>query len=178
MKKYYSLSILCFFSFCGAPAVKKVAPNLPLPTTIDAAVQSDFRTPKNRARDIYRHPAETLKFFGLKKNMTVVEIWPSAGWYSEIIAPYLKESGHYYAALPVDGAYSQKLLTWLEDHPQVRGSVTLTKFTPPNHTAIATEESVDMVLTFRNVHNWMKSNAEKEAFAAFFRILKPGGVLG
>ncbi|MGE3683878.1 MAG: class I SAM-dependent methyltransferase [Bdellovibrionales bacterium] len=157
---------------------------LALPATIEEAVASDFRDPTNRARDQYRHPVETLKFFGLTPEMTIVEISPGAGWYMEILAPLLASKGQYIAAAPPSnaGEYMQKMndkrAAWLSRFPQLQGKVKTTDFNPPSMVDIAPPGSADMVVTFRNVHNWISAKGEQEAFKAFYKALKPGGTLG
>ena len=138
---------------------------------------------ENKARDKYRNPLETLTFFGIRPDMTVVEIYPGRGWYTEILAPYLKGSGTLYAAEhPGDPSYEaiQKSLEAFDQTvkgaPELYGEVKRTKLTKDGD--IAPPGSADLVVTFRNVHSWMGSATENEAFAAMFRALKPGGVLG
>jgi predicted methyltransferase len=152
----------------------------------DEIVQGEHRSQKASSRDVYRHPVQTLKFFEVDPQHTVVEIWPGAGgWYSEILAPLLREQGVLYAAhfsadSPV-AFFRNALLKYQEKlaaHPQVYDRVVMTSFQPPEQLGIAPDASADRVLTFRNVHNWMKRGAEQEAFAAFYKALKPGGVLG
>ena len=146
-------------------------------------VAGDHRSEENRARDKYRHPLETLTFFGIRPDMTVVEIYPGRGWYTEVLAPYLKGSGRLYAAEhPGDPSY-EAVQTSLEafdqkmkDAPELYGEVKRTKLTKDGD--IAPPDSADLVVTFRNVHSWMGAGTENEAFAAMFRALKPGGVLG
>jgi predicted methyltransferase len=149
-----------------------------------AAVAAPHRSPENRARDIYRHPLETLSFFGIRPDMTVVELWPFGGWYAEILAPYLRERGVYYAAAmdpasqdPQDQAYNASLQKLFAAHPQLYGKARLSVLAP-GKMQIAPPGSADLVVTFRNVHNWVWTGMEKEVFAAAFRALKPGGVLG
>lgn len=169
---------LLFTAACSS-APKETKPAAPaLPTTLQEALNSPYRTESNKARDIYRHPAETLEFFGLKPEMTVVEISPGAGWYAEILAPYLSAKGKYIAAAVPVSVYSggQKFLDWLQAHPEISAKVTVNDFAPP--AKIADDNSADMVLTFRNVHNWMTHGSEKAAFKSFYNALKPGGVLG
>lgn len=153
-----------------------------LPASIAEAVKSPYRSEENRARDGARHPAETLAFFGLEPNMNVVEINPGAGWYTEILAPLLSEKGRYTAAgpNPASNAYYQKAAAKMDAFrqrfPEVKMQTAI--FNPPDETGIAPAESVDMVLTFRNVHNWTSKGAAEQAFAAFYKALKFGGVLG
>jgi predicted methyltransferase len=173
------ISSLCL-SACNSSPVK-VLDNSKHIDSLQAAVASDLRSSDNRLRDGYRHPVETLEFFGLKPDMNVVEIWPSAGWYAEILAPYLSAHGKYIAAVnrsnrPEVLKGNHKFEGWVNAHPEVK--VNLSEFTPPQKTAIAPDNSADMILTFRNVHNWMGNHAEAAAFQAFFKALKPGGILG
>lgn len=155
-----------------------------LPKTIQAAVNSSYRSVENAKRDQYRHPLETLTFFGLKPKMTVVEISPGAGWYTEILAPYLARQGQFIGAFPPAGQNEQmnettaKVIAWLKSHSEFDGHTTIVDFKPPEQLELAKPETADMVVTFRNVHNWVKAGTQDAVFAAFFRALKPGGVLG
>ena len=150
-----------------------------------AIVAGEHRSDANKARDRFRYPAETLTWFGLQKNMTVVEIWPGGGWYTEILAPYLKDEGRYYAAGPdanSDIPFVQNLSRQLKDKLasdlDLYGKAIISELAPPQKTAIAPEGSVDMVLTFRNVHNWLSAGFAPDVFAAMYTALKPGGILG
>lgn len=153
---------------------------------VDQAVNASTRSDENLARDRYRHPAETLRFFDVKPDMTVVEIWPGGGWYSEILGPLLAEKGRLYLAIFSDTvkgpAYrvrlNKELREKLEANPQAYGSVELTHLEIPGETDIASAGSADRVLTFRNVHNWLAADKADAAFAAFHKALKPGGMLG
>lgn len=182
-----SLTLTSALIACGSsPKQEAAAPARVLPTTLEEAVSnSTYRAEENKKRDQYRHPLETLGFFGITPEMTVIEISPGAGWYMEILAPYLAAKGHYIAAvLPADpsNAYfaemHKKTTTWLQDRPEVSARVHTTEFAPPAKVDLAPEGTADMVVTFRNVHNWMTNNGEQAAFKAFFKALKPGGVLG
>jgi predicted methyltransferase len=145
------------------------------------AVAAPTRTAANLARDRYRHPVETLAFFGVRPSDTVVEIWPGGGWYSEVIVPYLAQGGGTYI-----GAAPERSLTGLRKlvaaQPATYATVRTANFpilaTSPG-TPVA-PGSADVVLTFRNVHNWMmgKTPFEAEAFAQMYAMLKPGGTLG
>lgn len=174
------LACLVFLGACQS--TKKDAQDMkPLPTTIEEAANSPFRTEANRARDIYRHPVETLNFFGLKPEMTVVEISPGAGWYMEILAPLVSSKGQYIAALPPSNneymkRLNEKVQSWIDNHPELKDKIQTATFNPPED--IVPEGTADMVLTFRNVHNWMARGTAQEAFNAFYRALKPGGILG
>ena len=167
----------------AAPVVAADAATDPLA----AAIASPARTPKFVARDVYRHPAETLRFFGLRPDQTVVEIWPGRGWYMEILAPYLRDKGKYYAAIEapdVAGASKEAkddaalLRQRIADDKAHFGKVIVTELQPPQLTEICPPGSADVVLTFRNVHNWIDKGDEQAQFQAFFKALKPGGVLG
>lgn len=144
---------------------------------LKAAVAGPQRSAKNRARDRYRHPVQTLMFFGIKPDMTVVEIWPGAGWYTEILAPFLKDHGKLYEAVP-PGRAEKRFRAKLASDPAVYGKVTVTELLPPEKTKIAPPDSADMVLTFRNVHDWAAKRDAQAYFDAMYRALKPGGILG
>jgi predicted methyltransferase len=153
------------------------------PTTIAAAVAGSWRLPADRARDPWRHPAESLKFWGLAPGQTVVEFWPGAGWFSDIIAPFLAATGgRFYAAdlqaSDAEGgemveAYRRKLA----DHPKLYGKVEMTAFGPTSG-PVAPAGSADLVLFLRNLHNWMAAGLAEKAFRDAFAALKPGGALG
>lgn len=152
---------------------------------LDDVLQGAHRAEENRARDKYRHPKETLLFFGVRPDLTVVEISPAAGWYTEIIAPLLKKQGQYYAAVPMvtsempeamkrrDAAYRQMLSA----SPDLYGKPTIVSYDAAAP-VFAPQGTADVVLTFRNVHNWAKAGTTQAMFNGFFQALKPGGVLG
>src|SRR6185503_2248471 len=147
-------------------------------------VAAPHRSAGNVARDSFRHPLETLVFFGIKENSAVVEILPgSGGYYMEILAPYLKSRGSYIAAnrdeaaAPQYLADHQRLLARLKAEPALYEKVVVTKFNVDKH-EIASAGSADFVLTFRNLHNWVERSEIDSALRAFHRALKPGGVLG
>lgn len=151
-----------------------------------AAIASASRTPQFVARDPYRHPLETLRFFGLRPDQTVVEIWPGRGWYTEILAPYLHDRGRYYAAIAAPGVAgasreakedAASLRKRIADDPARYGRVIVTELHPPELTEICPPGTADLVLTFRNVHNWIVAGDQQAQFDAFFKALKPGGVL-
>ena len=149
---------------------------------LKAAIAAPSRTPANVARDRYRHPYETLSFFGVEADDTVVEIWPGGGWYAEILAPYvIQGGGTYYAAANGNGLNGAR--TRMTQDPGRYGAIRLASF--PTGRAGATEPAVpdgsaDVVLTFRNVHNWMMGETPfaEEAFRQMFAMLRPGGTLG
>ena len=150
---------------------------------LQANVDSPGRADKNRARDSYRHPAQMLSFFGVKPDSVVVEIDPGgAGYWTEILAPYLKDKGHYVAALPEatsDEAKrgNQAFADKVAGAGTAYGKVETVEFGADRHPLGATG-SADFVLTFRNLHNWMKSGKAEASLRAFYAALKPGGVLG
>ena len=147
-------------------------------------LQSPDRTPAFVERDVYRHPAETLAFFGLEPTMTVVEIWPGGGWYTEILAPYLQDGKLYAAHFAKDSGikyFNNSRRSFTEKakaSPGVYQAMTMAEFSPKMNKLTVPDASADVVLTFRNVHNWLRSISEAEAFALFYKALKPGGVLG
>lgn len=141
------------------------------------AIDSPSRPGAESARDQYRHPLQTLTFFGIKPDMTVVEIWPGEGWYTDILAPYLKDDGKLYAAIN-SGENAKEYKQKLADNPARFGRVVVTTLDPPDKMKIAPVGSADMVLTFRNVHNWMRRGYASQVFKAMYTALKPGGVLG
>lgn len=148
-------------------------------------LEGGHRSSANRIRDQYRHPLATLAWFGVEPDMTVVEIWPGGGWYTEILAPYLREHGRLYAAgfdadsdVPFYRINARKLKEKLAANPAIYDRVVVTELMPPAKTEIAPAGSADRVLTFRNVHNWMKGGYEAAVFKAMYDALKPGGILG
>lgn len=165
----------------GTDAAEAAAPDSA--EILQAVLAGEHRTEEERARDRFRNPAETLQFFGIEPDMTVVEIWPGGGWYTQVIAPYLKTGGGTYYAASFDPESDNErvqaaLAAFREnyvDRPEIYGDITLTAL---GGDEIAPEGSADAVLTFRNVHNWIGRGAAEENFAKFYRALKPGGVLG
>ncbi len=151
---------------------------------LEAAINGPARDPANKARDKLRHPFETLMFFGIEPGMTVVEIWPGRGWYTEILAPFLRDRGRLYAASwdkDLKNSRIQKTLSSFREkflaNPGLYGQPQLTELSR-RKTKIAPAGSADMVLTFRNIHNWMKQGYERIIFEAMYDALKPGGILG
>ncbi len=166
------------------------AATLPAPdAALQAAIDGSWRDPANTARDAYRHPGQTLAFFGIEPDMTVVEITPGGGWYAEILAPYLRENGKYVAAV-VDPAslpegrgreYQQRAREGLEKKfagaPAQYDRAAFAAY-DPKAPVFGAPGSADMVVTFRNVHNWRGSGQAEGMFKGFHDVLKPGGVLG
>jgi predicted methyltransferase len=153
--------------------------------TLETAVAGSWRSPADRARDIWRHPVETLKFWELKPGQTVVEFWPGAGWYTEILAPFLADTnGKLYAATleadPNDPAAAEIVEAYkrkLTDKPKLYGKVEITSFGPTSG-PVAPAGSADLVVFLRNVHNWMAAGIAEKAFKDALAALKPGGILG
>jgi predicted methyltransferase len=154
-------------------------------TSLDTILADAHRSETNRARDSWRHPKETLLFFGLRPEMSVLEVWPDpAGWYTEVVAPLVREKGKYYGAVldAAPGVASQEkrvadYKAKLAATPTLYDKVIVVPFYTDGRD-IVPAGSVDMVLTFRNIHNWMARDSAQKAFAAMYRALKPGGVLG
>ena len=182
-------------SLLAAPAFAKNPPVAPadapaqVSDAIATAVKAGTRDPANVARDRYRHPAETLSFFAVQPGSTVIEVTPGSGWYSEILAPLLRGNGHYIAAV-VDPAaiaegrgrdYQQRSRAELEKKfeasPAQFDKATFLAYDPARP-VFGPAGSADVVLTFRNVHNWRKAGQAEGMFKGFFDVLKPGGVLG
>ncbi|MFZ4688414.1 MAG: class I SAM-dependent methyltransferase [Polymorphobacter sp.] len=168
-------------SLFAAVALIAAAPVAAAP--IDTVLAGAHRSDANKARDAYRHPKQTLAFFGIKPTATVVEISPSAGWYTEILGPYLHDKGTLYAAAgnPAASERAAAGVKAFKDRltakPELYGSTKVSVFAK-GAMDIAPAASADAVLTFRNVHNWYMGDFAPEAFKAFFAALKPGGTLG
>jgi predicted methyltransferase len=189
MRRFGAAVALCaLLAGCGersAPAPSPGAEEAAAPDAaglLDAAIAGAHRTPEEKARDVWRHPRETLTFFGVEPDMIVVEVWPGGGWYTKILAPYLQAGGGaYYAAHPDPAASAraaeavQKFKDAYADQG-LYGEINLTVL--GEGFDIAPPGTADVVLTFRNVHNWTSAGQADDYFDAFYRALKPGGVLG
>jgi predicted methyltransferase len=167
---------LATLALCAASAAPAPDPAL------IAAVASPARTPSFVARDPARHPAEELGFFGIAPTQTVVELWPGGGYWTEILGAYLATGGHYYVALPAPGDAEEDagVVRWrarIAAQASRLGHIQETSL-GAGHFDIAPPGSADLVLTFRNLHNWMDGGYADEALKAIFRALKPGGILG
>ena len=154
---------------------------------IAQAAIGSHRSAENIARNAYRHPVETLSFFGLRQDMTVIEILPGGLWYTEILAPVVAEQGQYIAAgydidLPDQPAYRKRghdqMVKRFKNEAAVFGNAKMAKITAPTSIDLGEDGSADMVLTFRSNHGWIRDGGAEAAYAAFFDVLKPGGVLG
>ena len=174
-------------SFAQAPAATAAAEQTD--AALASVLKGTWRSEANAARDAYRHPAETLAFFGVTPGETVLEITPGGGWYAEILAPYLHDNGQYLAGVADPGAYPEgkdrdyyqrgktRLETKFSESPAQYGKAKVALFAP-NAPVFGAPNSVDTVLTFRNVHNWRGSGQAEGMFKGFYEVLKPGGVLG
>lgn len=158
-----------------------------LVSRIEMAMQGDHRSDKNKARNKYRNPLGTLAFFGLKPDMTVLEIAPGGGWYTEIIAPAMRDTGVYVAGsydVEIEGQakyrYRQHaaLLTQIIEQNELYGQVKVANYSPPQSRDLWAEGSVDMVLTFRSSHGWVRDGLVDDVYSDFFKVVKPGGTLG
>ena len=150
---------------------------------LKAAIAGSHRSAANTARDVYRHPYQTLSFFGIKPSMTVVELAPEGGWYTEILAPYLRAQGKLIGAgetIKPENRYAMLFKQKLDANPAVYDKVQIGLFEPPRKYDIAPAGSVDLVLTFRNVHNWVEIGDDKMKLMlkSIYDSLKPGGVFG
>ncbi len=159
------------------------APAGKAPAALDEAIAGDWRSAADKARDAFRHPAQSLQFWGLKPGMTVVEFWPGAGWYTDILAPFLAGTGgKLYAANlePVDQARTAMVEAYkgkLAEKKRIYGDVTVTAFGPTSG-PVAPAGGADLALFLRNIHNWMAAGIVDKAFRDAFAALKPGGLLG
>jgi predicted methyltransferase len=153
---------------------------------LDRALAGPHRSAANRDRDRYRHPKETLEFFGLREDMAVMEVWPGAGgWWTEILAPVLHDKGAYYAAQwdpDTDSKYVQEGLAAfrakLTAQPALYDRVNVVALQAPAKLAPVPPASLDLVLTFRNLHNWLMRDQALDMLRAIHATLKPGGILG
>lgn len=165
-----------------------LAAEAPADTALQAAIAAPHRTPAFAQRDAARHPYETLRFFGIQPGMTVVELSPGGGWYTEILAPYLRDQGQLIlgaddpqSSSPGRQRSAQRMKDKLAALPDVYGKVRMGVFEAPSRLAYASPGSADLVLTFRNVHNWIDAGGDAAVQAVFrsaFDALKKGGSFG
>ena len=151
------------------------------------AATGAHRSAENIARNQYRHPLETLAFFGIGDGMRVLEIWPGAGWYTEILAPALRDNGSFAVAswdqaVPDQPAYRYELPKQMQAtfdaHPGIYDQVEVVAWSPPQSASLGKDGEYDAVLTFRNIHGWVNNGQAQDVFKEFARVLKSGGVLG
>jgi len=152
---------------------------------LDKVLQGSQRDTKNVARDIYRHPKETLMVFGMQSDMKVLEILPGRGWYTEILAPLMKDSGELTVASFGDTHPTKYLrnihidfMKKMNADTDTYGKVEVVVFNDGGYLKDIPDNSMDMVVTFRNTHNWIRYGGIEEIYASFNRVLKPGGILG
>lgn len=156
---------------------------------LQETINGSWRSEANKARDAFRHPAETLAFFGVTPHSKVMEIWPGGGWYAEILVPYATVHGSYAGAVndpekmsnerskEYYGKQNQALRQKFAANPTVYGKAQLVEFDPAKP-VLGMDGSMDAVLTFRNVHNWRAGKQAEGMFKAFYAVLKKGGTLG
>lgn len=156
-------------------------------STLAALSVGSHRSSENIARNVYRHPVETLGFFGIEEDMTILEVLPGRLWYTEILAPFVRERGQYIVAdydvdLPDQPEYRLRgranMTARFQKEAEVFGRPKIVKLTAPQSIDLGAPSSVDAVLTFRSTHGWIRDDAAERVYAAFFEVLKPGGVLG
>ena len=152
---------------------------------IDGATNGQHRSMENRARDTYRHPKETLLFFGLEPHMKVLEILPGRGWYTEILAPVVQPPGvltvaSFGAQHPSDylRGIHVEFIKHIDSQPEIYRDVKRVLFEGEGYLGDVESGSQDIVLTFRNTHNWIRYGGIEEIYQAFYRVLKNGGILG
>jgi predicted methyltransferase len=165
------------------------AAETPAPVSaLEAAIASDVRSPEEKARDVWRHPKETLEFLGVEPDDTVVEIWPGGGWYTNILAPYLASGGGKLVAVlfSPEGIDDAERVARIETNNEnfksnytdpKFGTITYSGFSA-NSGPLTEPGTADVVLTFRNIHNWMAGGYEQKFFDDAYTALKPGGILG
>jgi predicted methyltransferase len=178
-------ALACLAAFAAVAAEPPVTDADTL-ATLDKVLAGDHRSDENRARDKYRHPKETLQFFGFRRDMAVMEVSPGGGgWYTEVLAPTLREKGEYIAAgwdpnstSEYAKKNSKKYADKLASRPDLYDRAKVTALQAPNALKPVPDGSVDMVLTFRNIHGWMGDDAADAMFKSMYAALKPGGILG
>ena len=201
MKRFLGVAVSAMaLAACGGPAEDTGTTDAPPPPaetaaeaeapaetagySVEDAMQGSWRTDAEKARDEFRHPAETLAFFGLDGDETVIEVWPGGGWYSNILAPWLHQNGGQFVAATFDPAMSERAAEVIETYksnyaanPETFGEIQYTVYSG-NAEPMGEPDSADAVLTFRNIHNWMSGGHDEKFFNEAYRVLKPGGVLG
>ena len=182
--KYALLIVALSFSSCSF--MKQAHEEPPIPGSLEEAVEASARSEENSDRDEYQHPKETLEFFGVRPEMTVVEISPGAGYFTEILAPYLARQGQYVMAIPRippnPPAFllenEKKLQDILLRHEEVKAKSKFIPFEPIDKRNRTKKDFADMVITFSTVHNWVAKNETSSSLKFCHDILKKGGILG
>lgn len=195
MKPALPFLVLALCAAIAIPAPARAADPAPvvLPSSADAAaldavIGGSWRGPANTARDKYRHPKQTLQFFGVRPDQSLIEITPGGGWYTEILAPLLRAKGHYFGIIEDPDSVKPSARNETEDQntqyeaklamrPDLY-ALTQVRSIDPNAPVLGPNASADVVLTFRNVHNWVMGNRQAAMFKAIYAVLKPGGILG
>lgn len=181
MRRFLFLFLVTLF------ATSSSAGDLTVNAKVERAMNGEFRSDSQVARNRYRHPVGTLEFFGLDDGMSVLEIWPGSGWYTEILAPVLRKKGHFAVATwdqDVEGQpgyryeLPKEMQAKFDTNPEIYDQVKVVSFSPPESASLGEAQFYDMVLTFRNVHGWVGNGIAQQFFDEFARVLKPGGVLG
>jgi predicted methyltransferase len=176
------ISLVCLLT--GSIAL---ASDLSVEARIEQAMFGEHRSAANIDRNRYRHPVGTLSFFGLEDGMTVMEIWPGGGWYTDILAPVVKGHGKFIVAswdvdVPDQPDYRYNLhkamLEKFAAAPELYGEVGVVGYSPPQSASLGEAGSVDLLLTFRNTHGWINDGVAQDVYTEFARVLKPGGILG
>ena len=171
----------------GLSVIVAHAGELPVGASVERAMFGAHRSEMNTARNGFRHPVGTLEFFGLEQGMSILEIWPGAGWYTEVLAPVMRDHGKLAIATwdpDVEGQpdyryrLPQRMQAMFEAQPGIYDQVELVYYSPPESASLGNAGIYDMVLTFRNTHGWVNNGQAQSMFAEFARVLKPGGVLG
>ncbi len=198
MKPAFTASLLAIalLAACSAPPAETPEPGPAAPeaavetpvSPIQAALDGDIRSADEKARDAWRHPKETLEFFGVQPGQKVVELWPGGGWYTNILAPWLASGGGTLVAAIFDPAASgdeEGRARTERRNEEFKANYADPKFGTIEYSAFSASSgpltepgTADAVLTFRNLHNWMSGGYEQKFFDDAFAALKPGGVLG
>jgi predicted methyltransferase len=179
---------LALATFGSHPAMATATDAPDLQPLLTPLLNSPVRSAVNRARDQFRHPVETLNFFQVRRDMTLIEIIPGYGWYAEILAPLLRDHGQYIAAMAVGDGLQERLApanakrnvalkAEIAANPATFDKAKVIEFAPAKAN-LGPDGSADVVLTFRNAHNWVEGGTHDTMFKAMFAVLKPGGILG
>ncbi|HXH31269.1 MAG TPA: hypothetical protein VNJ01_10695 [Bacteriovoracaceae bacterium] len=182
----FTIALIVSLTLFSCTQLRNEKGELALPGSLKEAVNSSSRAPENEQRDEHQHPLETLEFFGLRPQMTVVEITPGAGYYTEIMAPYLSRQGQYLVVVPrlpsnpppfmIEN--EKKLQEIILRHQEVQAKTRIIPFEPLSARNRTKPAIADLVISISSVHNWVATGTTKMAFKLFYDLLKPGGVLG